>query len=76
MGSAAWMRELMRQVSGLELHPFEAGKAWRQSDHERARAAILSQYGGWLREELRQLGSWECVGLQLGSDLEEREKGR
>lgn len=73
MGAAAWMRELMRQVAGLELHPFEAGKPWRQSDHERARAAILAQYGGWLREELRQLGSWECVGLQLGHDLAERD---
>lgn len=76
MGAAAWMRELMRQVAGLELHPFEAGKPWRQSDHERARAAILAQYGGWFREELRQLGSPECVGLQIFNDLAERERRR
>lgn len=74
MGSAAWTRELMRQVAGMEIEPFEAGKAWRRSDHERARAAILAQYGGWLKAELAMLGSWDCVGLQLGHDLAEREQ--
>jgi len=73
MGSASWMRELMRQVSGLELHPFEAGKAWRQADDARAWSALLAQYGGLLRRVMADAGSWECVGLQIGSDLAERE---
>lgn len=73
MGSAAWMRELMRRVSGLELHPFEVGRPWRQSDHERAYAALLAQYGGVLKGLLRDAGSWDCVGLQIGHDLAERE---
>ena len=76
MGSAAWMRELMRQVAGLELHPFDAGKVWRQSDDDRAYAAVLAQYGVLFRRLERQLGSWECVGLQIGYDLAERGKGR
>lgn len=73
MGSASWMRELMRQVAGLELHPFEAGRPWRQSDDTRAWAALLAQYGGLLKRVHADAGSWECVGLQIGSDLAERD---
>lgn len=76
MGSAAWMRELMRQVAGLELEPFEAGKVWRQSDDDRAYAAALAQYGGLFKRLCADLGSWECVGLQIGSDLSERDRAR
>ena len=73
MGSAAWMRELMRLVSGIELEPFEAGKVWRQSDDARAWAAVLAQYGGLFRRVFQDAGSWECVGLQIGADLAERD---
>jgi hypothetical protein len=73
MGSAAWMRELMRQVSGLELEPFQAGRGWRQSDDARAYSALLAQYGGLLLRVCGDLGSWECLGLQIGHDLAERE---
>lgn len=76
MGSAAWMRELMRQVSGLDLHPFEAGKSWRQSDDDRAYAALLAQYGGLLRRVCADLGSWDCVGLQIGADLDRRDAAK
>lgn len=72
MGSSRWMRELMRRVSGLELEPFEAGKPWRQADDDRAYAALLAQYGGLLKRVARDLGSWECLGLQMRDDLAER----
>ncbi len=71
MGSASWMRELMRQVAGLELHPFEAGKVWRQADDDRAYAALLAQYGGLLSRMAATQG-WECLGLQIRDDLAER----
>jgi hypothetical protein len=76
MGSAAWTRELMRLVSGLELQPFEAGKVWRQADDDRAYAALLSQYGALLRRVAGDLGSWECLGLQIGNDLAERDQAK
>jgi hypothetical protein len=74
MGSAAWMRELMRQVADLELHPFEAGKVWRRSDFQRAKAAMIAQYRGVLRAMLAEHGSPECVGLQLFAEIEERDR--
>ena len=76
MGSAAWTRQLMLLVSGLDLPPFTAGKVWRQADDDRAYAALLAQYGGLLQRIRSDAGSWECVGLQIGSDLAERAKGR
>lgn len=74
MGSAAWMRELMRQVAGVELEPFNAGRLWRQADDDRAYAAMLAQYGGMLARVVGGLGSWECLGLQLRDDLAERSR--
>lgn len=76
MGSAAWTRELMRQVAGLELEPFNAGRMWRQSDDDRAYTALLAQYGGMLQRRQLLHGSWDCLGLQLGQDLAERAKAK
>lgn len=72
MGSSAWTRELLRQIEGLDLEPFEAGKPWRQSDDDRAYAALLAQYGGLLGRICADLGSWDMVGRQIGDDLARR----
>lgn len=74
MGSSAWLREVWRRVAGLELEPVQVGKPWRQADDDRAYAYLLAQYGGLLKRVYADLGSWDCVGLQIGSDLAEREK--
>lgn len=76
MGSAAWTRELVRRVDGLDLEPFQAGRAWRQSDDDRAYAAFLAQYGGLLRRVAADLGGWSVLGLQIGHDLDERDRAR
>lgn len=76
MGSAAWSRELLKLVSGLDLQPFEAGKPWRQADDERAYASLLAQYGGVLRRLCADLGSWDCVGRQIGDDLVQLDEAR
>jgi hypothetical protein len=74
MGCSAWLREVWRRVVGLEVEPVQVGKVWRQADDDRAYAYLLAQYGGLLRRMQADLGSWECVGLQIGSDLAERDK--
>jgi hypothetical protein len=73
MGSASWMRELVQRVDGLSLAPFQAARPWRQADDDRSYAALLAQYGGLLKRVRSDLGSWECLGLQLGQDLAERD---
>jgi hypothetical protein len=73
MGSSRWLREVWKGVSGLELEPVQVGKAWRQSDDDRAYAYMLAQYGGLIKRKQAEHGSWECLGLQLGCDLAERD---
>ena len=75
LGSAAWSRELVRHVAGLELQPFAVGAVWREADDERARAAMVRQYGAMLERLASDLGSWECVGLQLRDDLARCRRG-
>ena len=73
MGSTAWTRALLKLVADLDIEPFMAGKVWRQSDDDRAYAAMLAQYGGMLRRMKEAHGSWSCTGEQIGYDLAERE---
>jgi hypothetical protein len=69
LGCNRWTREAWRNVAGLDLAPVQVGRAWRQTDDERAYRYLLSQYGGLLRRMREDAGSWECLGLQLGQDL-------
>jgi hypothetical protein len=69
LGSAPWMREVWRSVCGLELSPIQVGRGYRLADDERAYRYMCLQYGSVLKRMQADLGSWECVGLQIGSDL-------
>jgi hypothetical protein len=71
LGSARWMREVWKGVSGLDLTAMQVGRGYRQSDDERARKWMLLSYGGVLRRMFSECGSWECVGLQIGHELSE-----
>jgi len=74
MGSSAWLRDVWQSVAGLGLDPVQVGKPWRQSDDDRAYSYLLAQYGSLLKRVQADLGSWACVGEQIGHDLAEREK--
>lgn len=76
MGSSPWLRDVWRQIAGLDLEPVQVGKPWRQSDDERAYSYLLAQYGGLLARMKEDLGSWACVGEQIGFDLRERSKAK
>jgi hypothetical protein len=70
LGCTKWMREVWKAVAGLDLTPVQVGRGYRQRDDERAYRYVLAQYGGLFRRMQSDLGSWECLGLQLGEDLE------
>lgn len=76
MGSAQWLREVWAMVAGIEVNPVQVGKKWRQADDDRAWAYLLSQYGGLLQRKRLLHGDWACVGLQIGSDLDQRAKAK
>lgn len=69
LGCSPWMREVWKGVLGLDLTPVQVGRGWRQSDDERSYRYMLAQYGGMLRRMRADAGSWPCVGLQIGHDL-------
>lgn len=69
IGAARWARRLALEVAGLDVVPFSASPAWRESDHDRAYHSMLRQYGTTLRQVLNYAGSPECLGLQLAHDL-------
>lgn len=74
MGSSAWLRDLWHRVAGLDVEPVHVEKAWRQSNDERAWAYLLAHYGPLLRRVHADLGTWDCVGLQIGADLADRDE--
>jgi hypothetical protein len=73
LGCSAWMREVWRAVCGLQLSPVQVARGYRVSDDQRSLAFMLRQYGPTLRRLREELGSWSCVGLQLGHELDQVE---
>lgn len=68
-GCSAWTCELARRLFSLDVARIEM-QGGRESDHQRAYRFMLQQYGPTLRRMLADLGSWDCVGLTIGDDLD------
>lgn len=70
-GFAAWSQALVLEAINLEI-PRVEGLGWQpQSDDDRAMDWLCRQYGPLLGRVLQDLGSWECVGLQIGDRIAE-----
>lgn len=76
MGASEWLRVLWYRIMGTDVEPVQVGRAWRQSDDERALSFMLQHYGALLRRLEVVHGSWACVGQQLGQELEDRERAK
>lgn len=68
-GCSAWTCELARRLFSLDVARIEM-QGGRETDHQRAYRFMLAQYGPTLRRMLADLGSWDCVGMTIGDDLE------
>lgn len=72
-GFATWSQELAREALSLDVARLQ-GLGWKgQTDDDRALDWMLRQYGGLLGRLHRDLGDWQCVGLQIGQRLAEIE---
>ena len=70
-GFSAWSQALVLAAINLDI-PRVEGLGWQpQSDDEKAFDWLCRQYGPLLGRVLQDLGSWECVGLQIGDRLAE-----
>lgn len=68
-GFSRWTAELALRAMALEVSRIEM-QAGRESDDERAWRFMLKQYGPLLRRQAAEVGSWECLGLNIRDDLE------
>lgn len=73
-GFAEWSQLLAKEALSLEIPRIE-GLGWKpQTDDEKAFDWLCRQYGPLLGRVAEDLGSWECVGLQIRDRLAELEE--
>lgn len=63
-----WSNDLAKRVLELDLERFHV-RARRQNDNDRAFRFMCQQYHKALQAYRYDLGSWECVGLQIETEL-------
>lgn len=68
-GASRWTADLAQALTGDEYARIRIGSVHRATDAERTMRAMLTQYGRFLHSLRDDLGSWDCVGLQLGDEL-------
>lgn len=74
LGASAWVRDALAQVGIDTLQTQSLGTVWRPSDKDRAKAAMLRQYGGILREWAAGSPSLESFARDLLRSVDEAEK--
>lgn len=75
-GCSSWANQLREDMGYMPPPRFNVGTVWRAPDTERLYRALLTQYGKFLDQEAQDLGSWECVGLQLRDELVKLRKSK
>lgn len=64
-GASKWTRQLAAEVLQQLVDPHPPGTIRKDSDQDRKLRWMVKQYGPLLVQLASDLGSWECVGLQL-----------
>lgn len=67
--SAGWVADALAFLGWNDLEKRSVGTVWRQSDADRARAALLAQYGATLSLWASEAGSWEALGSAIGDAI-------
>lgn len=67
-GFSGWTHQLAQRAFALDIERI-AMQAGRETDDARALRFLVIQYGPMLSRLMRDLGSWECVGLTLGEEI-------
>lgn len=71
-GFSGWTSELAHRLLSLQVRRITM-QAGREKDDDRAIRFLVDQYGSVLSRLCRDLGSWECVGLTLGAEIERKQ---
>jgi hypothetical protein len=68
-GAARWTRALADELGHPDVAKMSLGTVYRDEDKDRARLALLRQYGGVLQGIRTEVGSWEAAGKWIGDEL-------
>lgn len=63
--ASRWLCGALEVIGWDRLEPESIGTVWRPSDTERARRALIQQYGRILASWADEVGSWEQLGAEL-----------
>lgn len=63
---ASWVPDALQCLGWSDLRKLSVGTVWKRSDAERARYALIKQYGSTLASWADELGSWEILAVELG----------
>jgi predicted Zn-dependent protease len=75
-GASSWSRELAGAILQEHVDPHPAGTVYRLTERDRAVEWLCRQYGAHLLSLAEDLGSWECVGLQLRDTIAAQQEKR
>jgi len=71
--TAGWLPDALQALGWDDLDKRTAiGTVWRRDDVERARAALLKQYGAIISSLAEELGGWSELGSELGQKIEQK----
>jgi hypothetical protein len=67
---ASWVPAALVCLGWDHLKKRSVGTVWKRSDSERARHALLKQYGAILAQWAQEEGSWQHLGVAIGKAVE------
>jgi len=73
-GATRWMAGAMEAIGWEHIEPRSIGTVWKPSDTERARAALVKQYGAILKEWAEEAGGYPELGQELYRHLYTQEQ--
>lgn len=68
---AAWVPDALKCIGWDHLEKRSVGTVWKRSDVERARHALLKQYGAIMAQWATELGSWDELGPAINTAINE-----
>lgn len=68
---AAWVPDALQCIGWDHLEKRSVGTVWKRSDVERARYALLKQYGAIMAHWASEVGSWEELGPVISTAITE-----
>lgn len=71
---AAWVPDALQCLGWDHLSKRSVGTVWKRSDAERARHALLKQYGAIMAQWASEVGSWDAFGPAVATALDDLSK--